>query len=329
MEEQDIPGTRAVRFRVDSSAKGLRLSRCVAGQVEDLSVRAAKELIDRGRVFVNDRRITRASSPVVEGEWVEVFLHDVRKRIQLLEEDILWEGRALVAVNKPPGLLVYGTHGVTEDTVLPQLERLLRNTGRWKARRDKLVLVHRLDRDTSGLLIVARDEQSASALERQFRKKKIEKRYLVLARGRPSKKRFSQRSVIRARRPVSESTEARSEGRHKRAEKGGKGPVGETEFEVVQTFSNCSLLEARPLTGRTHQIRVHLAQRGHPVLGDTVYGSDKCTERLFRAIPRQMLHASFLGLVDPDGGARLELSAPPADDMSQVLTWLRQEEKDR
>ncbi len=325
MQEEHFFGARSVRFRVDRSTSGLRLSRCVANQLEGLSVRAAKDLIDRGRVFVNNQRITKASAPVQEGEGVEVYPHEGLKRIRLLEGNILWEGKALVAVNKPPGLLVYGTQGVTEDTVLPQLEGLLKKTGRWRPRRDKLVLVHRLDRDTSGLLLVARDEKSASALERQFRQKAVEKRYLALARGRLAQERFRQVSVVRARRPASGSKEPRAKRLPASAGKGGQGPRGETEFEVLQTFSKCTLLEARPLTGRTHQIRVHLAQRGHPVLGDIVYGPEKCAESVFRAIPRQMLHASFLGFEDPDGGARLELNAPLPDDMKQVLKWLRKE----
>ena len=238
-----------------------------------------------------------------------------RRRVRLREGDILWEGKALVAVNKPPGLLVYGTKGVAGDTVLPQLEELLKRTGRWSPRKDRLVLVHRLDRDTSGLLLVARDEESASLLEKQFRRKTIEKRYLVLAKGRPATGRFRHVSSVEARRPArgSKGTRARRPA----------APRGETEFEVLRAFSGCVLLEARPLTGRTHQIRVHLRQLGHAVLGDIVYGPEVCAESLFRAIPRQMLHASFLGVDDPDGGGRLELTAPLPDDMKQVLDWLK------
>jgi 23S rRNA pseudouridine1911/1915/1917 synthase len=323
MLEEHVFGAPSVRFRVDRPTSGLRLSRCVANQLADLSVRAAKDLIDRGRVFVNNQRITKASAPVQEGEWIEVYPHDGSKRVRLHEEDILWEGKALVAVNKPPGLLVYGTQGVTEDTVLPQLEGLLKKTGRWRPRRDNPMLVHRLDRDTSGLLLVARDEKSASALERQFKQKIVEKRYLALARGRPAKERFRQISEVTAKRPAHGSKDHRTSKTPATAQKSSHGPKGETEFEVLETFAMCALIEARPLTGRTHQIRVHLAQVGHPVLGDIVYGPEKCAERLFRAIPRQMLHASFLGVDDPDEGARLELTAPLLDDMNQVLTWLK------
>jgi len=315
MQQEDTLGTRPVRFCATPADSGLRLSRCVADHVADLSVRAAKDLIDRGRVFVNNQRITKASAPVQEGEWIEVYPHEVSKRVRLHEEDILWEGKTLVAVNKPPGLLVYGTQGVTEDTVLPQLEGLLKKTGRWRPRRDNLTLVHRLDRDTSGLLLVAREEKSASALERQFKQKTVQKRYLALARGRPARERFRQISEVTAKRPAHGSKDHR------------QGPKGETEFKVLETFAKCTLIEARPLTGRTHQIRVHLAQVGHPVLGDIVYGPEKCAEHLYRAIPRQMLHASFLGIENPHGGQRLELTAPLPDDMKHVLDWLRQEEQ--
>jgi RluA family pseudouridine synthase len=326
MQEEHVFGTLSVRFRVASTDTGLRLSRCVANQLADLSVRAAKDLVDRGRVFVENQRITKASTPVHEGQWIEAYPQDTGKRVRLRGEDILWEGKALIALNKPAGLLVYGTQGVTEDTVLPQLEGLLKKTGRWRPQRDNLMLVHRLDRDTSGLLLVARDERSASALERQFEQKTVDKRYLALVRGRPAKERFRQVSGVTAKRPAHGSNDPLDKRMPAAARKGRQGPKGETEFEVLETFPNCTLLEARPLTGRTHQIRVHLAQVGHPVLGDIVYGPEKCAERLYRAIPRQMLHASFLGVDDPEGGARLELAAPLPDDMNQVLTWLKQEQ---
>jgi 23S rRNA pseudouridine1911/1915/1917 synthase len=317
--EHDIFAPKPIRFRVDPSAKGYRLSRCVAEQVEGLSVRAAKELVDRGRVFVDNRRITKASTPVEPGQWVEVFPHEAGRRLHLREEDILWEGKSAVAVNKPPGLLVYGTRGVTEDTVLPQLEQLLKGANRWRPRKDSLRLVHRLDKDTSGLLLMAKNEKSASVLEKQFKQKTVEKRYLALATGRPAKKRFRRASAVQVRRPSPGRKQPR------------QGPRGETEFEVLESFSRsgCTLLEARPLTGRTHQIRIHLSQAGHHVLGDIVYGPPKCSEALFRAIPRQMLHASFLGFHDPDTGKRVELTAPLPADMDQVLTWLRQEEQKR
>jgi RluA family pseudouridine synthase len=323
MKEERILGIPFVRFRVNPSMSGLRLSRCVADGSKGLSVRAAKDLVDRGRVFVNNMRITKASTPVQNGQWIEVYPERSIRRATLREEDILWAGRALIAVNKPPGLLVYSTRGVTEDTVLPQLEALLKKTGRWKARRDRLMLVHRLDKETSGLLLVARNEKSASALEGQFRRKTIEKRYLALAAGRCATERFRQVSHVRARRPGSGSRQQVEKGAPPRVR---KGPKGETEFEVIQAFSASTLLEAKPLTGRTHQIRVHLAQRGHPVLGDMVYGAKEIRDHMFRAIPRHMLHASFLGFQDPEEGKRLELTAPLAEDMREVLGWLRKQQ---
>lgn len=324
MQETGVLDARSVRFRVDPSEGGLRLSRCVAGRVKDLSVRGAKDLVDRGRVFVNDRRITKASTAVLEGQWIEAYPDERSNRVRLREGDILWEGKSLVAVNKPPGLLVYGTLGVTEDTVLPQLEGLLKQAGRWGARKDQLLLVHRLDRDTSGLLLVARNEQGARALERQFRQRTVDKRYLALAGGRFAEARFRQASAVAAKRPAHGARGFAAGLPHRTARRAGQGPGGETDFEVLEIFSTCSLLEARPLTGRTHQVRVHLAQLGHPILGDIVYGPCHCPEPFCRAIPRQMLHASFLGFEDPDGGGRIEIAAPMPGDMNEVLTWLRQ-----
>jgi 23S rRNA pseudouridine955/2504/2580 synthase len=265
-----------------------------------------------------------ASTPVPADQWIEVYPDDRGNRVRLREEDILWEGAALVAVNKPPGLLVYGSKGVSEDTVLPQLEGVLKGAGRWEPRKDKLVLVHRLDRDTSGLLLVARNQKSAHALERQFRQRSVEKRYLALASGRFAKARFRQASAVAAKRPAHGSKGFAAGLPEPATRKAGPAPGGETRFEVLEIFSSCTLLEARPLTGRTHQIRVHLAQLGHPIVGDILYGAPHCPDPFHRAIPRQMLHASFLGFEDPDRGGRIEIAAPLPGDMSRVLSRLRQ-----
>jgi 23S rRNA-/tRNA-specific pseudouridylate synthase len=175
-------------------------------------------------------------------------------------------------------------------------------------------------------LLVARNERGVSTLEKQFRKKAIEKRYLALARGRPAEERFRRVSEVTAKRPAHGRREPRANRTPQRDRNGRQGPKGETAFEVLQTFSTCTLLEARPVTGRTHQIRVHLAQLGHPVLGDIAYGPERCKESLFRAIPRQMLHASFLAFEDPHRRERLELTAPLPDDMQKVLGWLSKAE---
>jgi 23S rRNA pseudouridine1911/1915/1917 synthase len=296
----------------------------VSENLDGLSVRGAKELIDRGWVFVNNQRIMKASFPVDEGASIEVYLHPRSKRIRLLQEDILWEGKGLIALNKPPGLLTYGTRGVTDETIIPKLECLLREMGRWRPGKDRLLLVHRLDRDTSGVLVVARNEQSASMLERQFRRQKVEKRYRVLVRGTPKRKQFRQISEVRAKRPNSGLKEPRSKPQSAKKRRESRGLKGVTEFEVLRTFSKCTLLEARPFTGRTHQIRVHLAQLGHPVLGDIVYGPEECADLIFRAVHRQMLHASFIGIENPGGQGRLQIEAPLPEDMRQVLSWLEE-----
>ena len=308
------------RFRADRSLQGMRLSKAVAVRVGGLSVRAGKSLVDLGRVFVNGQRVRMASFRLRGTEEIEVHLDRLEETGALTPEHILREGRSLLVINKPTGLVVFGTRGETEGTVLPELERFLRAAGKW-GQEDSLILVHRLDKDTSGLLLLARRKESARDLERQFRQGKVEKRYLTLVEGNPKHDKFRQASSVRARRPLGEVSEERSSGPPSQSPPTARR--SETEFVVLERFSGCALLEARPLTGRTHQIRIHLAQLGHPVLGDIVYGRAEKKDPLLRSIPRQMLHAAFLRIRDPDTGTALELQAPLPEDMRHLLETLR------
>ncbi len=327
MQRQEIYGSPYIRFQVDSTLKGLRLSNIVARMAEGLSIRAAKSLIDQGRVFVEEKRILKASHSARTGEWVEVYLDRNGLRTRLGWEDILWEGESLIALNKPPGLLVYGTHGVTADTVLPQLADLLKSKGQLKEK-DELRLIHRLDRDTSGLLLVAHDEKTAGNLEKQFRQRQVVKRYQALVCGRPDKEQFHQIAEVKAKRPLSGS---KLDNNKNRGRPGGGRPRGHkrpetiTEFRVLKYFSDSAWLEARPHTGRTHQIRIHLAQCGHPVLGDILYCQKTQKKQLFRAISRQMLHAASLEFKGPETGERIQLKAPLPVDIEQVLEELKRE----
>lgn len=316
-EKTDLP---IRRFRADRSSQGMRLSRAIALRVQGLSVRAAKSLVDLGRVFVNGQRTRIASFRLLGTEEIEVHLDRIEETRGLRPGDILREGRSLVAINKPAGLVVYGTRGETEGTVLPELERVLRAAEKWR-QEDCLILVHRLDKDTSGLLLVARRKEAAKDLERQFRQGKVEKRYLALVEGNPKRHKFSQVSAVQAQRPLGEVSQEGGSGALSQSNRMARR--SETEFLVLEKFSDCALLEARPLTGRTHQIRIHLAQLGHPVLGDILYGKRETKDALLRSIPRQMLHAAFLRFRDPDTGDELELHAPLAEDMRLLLETLR------
>lgn len=314
------------RFRADPSLAGLRLAAAVARRVEGLSGRAAKALVDRGRVFVNGRRAALASLRLRGGEEIEVHADRPPGASALSAERILWQGRAVLAIDKPAGLPVYGTRGETADTVIPELEKCLRQEGSWRSG-DRLALVHRLDRDTSGVLLVARTEEAAQNLERQFRHRKVQKRYLVLVEGNPKFECLRHVAPVAPKKAVRQSAglspleankaSPRRGRRPPEAVRGGK--AAETEFTVLRRFECYCLVEARPVTGRTHQIRIHLAQLGHPVLGDALYGKRTSASRLVRSVPRQMLHAASLRFRDPDTGGEIVVSAPVPQDMQEFM----------
>jgi len=321
------PWTAPVRFRVDRALEGERLARAVARAGGAPSVRAAKALVDLGRVFRGDRREMKASAPVRAGEWIEVY-PDRAPAPSLGPGAILHAGTGWLAVDKPPGVAVQGADGRCDETLAALLSARLPGEGGGGAG-GRFRLVHRLDRDTSGVLRVARCERARLDLERQFLEREVSKRYAVLVQGSPDRERFRREAPVAPRRPVGEGGGGPAPGREGAGRRGRRrGPDLEaagavTEFRVTRRFAGAALLEARPLTGRTHQIRIHLEPLALPALGDPLYGPRRCTDPLSRAAPRQMLHAAAVTLRDPDTGERVTLRAPLPGDMERVLRWLR------
>lgn len=211
----------------------------------------------------------------------------------------IFEDRNLLVIEKPAGV-------VTET-----LEILLQESGA-----AFIKPVHRLDKDTSGILVLAKSESSLTKLSAQWKARKVEKTYIVLVKG-----------VFEVRRGRIEAPIARSfKDRKKMAVSNRPGSrEASTDFRVVKKFDDTSLLEAFPLTGRTHQIRVHFASIGHPVVGDKVYGDAKLNARFQKefGLKRQFLHASKLSLSHPTTKKRMIFSSPLASDLAVVLKSLR------
>lgn len=172
-------------------------------------------------------------------------------------------------------------------------------------------VVHRLDKDTSGLIIFAKDDPTYLNLCKQFKERQIIKHYMALIYGNPSRNQGE--ITFHIGRAISE--------RKRMSTKTRKGKVAITRFEVIKHFKNASLIKVNPITGRTHQIRVHLAASGHPVLGDKTYGKKTSLIRGKRTInfPRQMLHAYSLKLRHPVTGNIMEFIAPMPEDMERVI----------
>jgi 23S rRNA pseudouridine1911/1915/1917 synthase len=210
----------------------------------------------------------------------------------------------LAVVDKPAGLVVHHGAGVRGPTLVDVLEGLL-GGGDDPARPG---IVHRLDRDTSGLMIVARTEASHRRLAEMIRRREVDRRYLALVEGRP-----------RSREGTIDAPLGRDHRAPERRAVGGRGArEARTHFRVIESLPADSLVEARLETGRTHQIRAHFAAIGHPVCGDPRYG-----HRGRHGLERQFLHSSRLGFGHPFTGARLELASPLAGDLEAALARAR------
>ena len=221
--------------------------------------------------------------------------------------DVIYEDEHLAAVNKPAGMVVHPAYGHHSGTLVNAL------LARWPQTvdvggPDRAGIVHRLDKDTSGLILIAKTEPTHTALQRQFKRRQVKKTYLALVENHPSPR----QGLIDA--PI-----GRDKRHRKRMAIVRSGREARTAYQVVQLFDEHSLVELHPETGRTHQLRVHLAWLGHPVVGDPVYGYRK--QRLFQG--RHFLHAHRLELTHPVTGASLSLTAPLPDDLAELLRRLQ------
>ncbi len=288
-----------VRFR----AEGVRLDQAVA-EACGVSRSRAQEWIAQGRVQVGEKVVAKASYRL-KGEEVQVFPEEDKPFVppEDLPLPVLYEDEDLLVLNKPAGLLTHPAPGVYTGTVVNALLGRHFPLEEAEASRPELVrpgIVHRLDKDTSGVLVVAKHPGAHEALAKAFRDRLVMKRYLAITEGHP---REGTLIAPIGRHPVE---------RHK-MHVGGIAPrYAETEFRILATAGALALVEARPHTGRTHQIRVHLKHLQAPILGDAVYG------RVSPHIPRQALHAYELRFPHPRTGRILEFQAPVPADMVQA-----------
>ena len=309
---------RRLELVVPASAAGVRLDRFLAESPGVGTRSQAKRLIDAGRVRV-DGVARKSAHALAAGARVVVVL-DVPLPTTIEPEDVplvvLYEDAHLLAVDKPPGMVVHPAPGARRGTLVNALaHRLGALAGVGPA--DRPGIVHRLDRDTSGVLLVARTAPVLEALARQFRERSVHKRYLAIVRGRVAK---------------ASGTIDQPIGRHPRERKrmsihGQRARTAVTRWQVLERFAEATLVRLAPETGRTHQLRVHLAAIGHPVLGDKVYGR----RRAGRAAPaapecaRQALHAEELRFTHPVSGEPVVVSAALPRDLDDVLARLRRD----
>jgi len=281
--QPDVPGAPAVRWiEVGEDEAGQRIDNFLLARLKGVPKSHIYRVLRSGEVRVNSGRVD-ASRKLAAGDRIRVPPMRVAERDQDVPAPhfklpVLFEDEYLIAIDKPAGIAVHGGSGVAHGVI--ESLRSMRPQARF------LELVHRLDRETSGVLLVAKKRAALTALHEILRVRDIDKRYLVGVKGRFRNEKQHVRAALAKR------TNAEGE---KRVHVAGEGQEAETIFRRISRGADCSLLEAELLTGRTHQIRVHLAHLKHPVLGDDKYGDYELNKRLRKeGLKRMFLHAASL-----------------------------------
>jgi 23S rRNA pseudouridine1911/1915/1917 synthase len=306
----DDSGALSAELAVPRECAGLRIDQALALLFPSHSRNRLQAWIKAGLVLVDDRptdpkhkvwggeRLTIASLPATQAT------RDAPENIPL---EVVFEDATILVINKPVGLVVHPGNGVAGGTLLNAL--LFRHPDSQHIPRAGIV--HRLDKDTSGLMVVARTLEAQTDLVRQLQARTVKRVYLAVVLGQPP-----ECGVVDApigRHPVHRTRMAVVEG----------GREARTRYQVLQRFAGAALVECRLETGRTHQIRVHLSHLGHPLVGDATYRRKRCGIPLIDAFPRQALHARELGLLHPVTRQPWVWRADLPDDMQALLAGLR------
>jgi 23S rRNA pseudouridine955/2504/2580 synthase len=320
------PSTQVRLLQVGDAGEGQRLDNFLARHLKGVPRSHIYRIVRSGEVRVNGGRASAEqklrASDQVRIPPVRLAPADAPRPAPALQFPIVFEDEYLLAIDKPAGVAVHGGSGVSFGVI--EALRAARPSARF------LELVHRLDRDTSGLLLIAKKRSALTALHAALRERHADKRYVALVAG------LWTRGAVTVEAPLHKYLLANGERRVRVDAQ--LGQPSRTQFRPQERFAlaglgawpGLTLMQARLLTGRTHQIRVHLAHSGHPIVGDDKYGDDALNALLARGLvaglpplKRMMLHAQSLAIAHPASGARLELQAPVPPDWVQWMHHLR------
>ncbi|CAI97824.1 pseudouridine synthase [Lactobacillus delbrueckii subsp. bulgaricus] len=294
-------------YELTAEESGQRLDKYLAGEMTDLSRSRIKELVQAGEILVNGKK-SKVSYKVQKDDLIQVIvlpLEPLKLEAENIPLDIVYEDKDVIVVNKPQGMVVHPAAGHPSHTLVNALLYHTRDLAD-SPEGFRPGIVHRIDKDTSGLLMVAKNAAARESLEKQLAAKSNKRQYLAIVHGN-----FAEEGTIDA--PIGRNPKDR-----KQMAVVEKGKSAVTHFKVLEQYQGYSLVECQLETGRTHQIRVHMAYIGHPLAGDPLYGPRK-------TLPGhgQFLHAKTLGFEQPSTGEWLEFSVQPPEIFQQTVADLR------
>ena len=327
-EENREDGQRYEHFRfvADKGQSLLRIDKFLSVRIEGISRNRIQQAADAECILVNDEPV-KASYKVKPLDVISIVMDRPRRELVILPEDIplniAYEDETVMVINKPAGMVVHPGHGNYTGTLVNAVAYHLHRDNIKELDDPRLGLVHRIDKDTSGLLLVAKTPEAKTHLSAQFFKKETKRLYVALVWGNLEKESGTIEGNI--------GRDPRDRMLMRVFPEGEQGKPAVTHYRVLERFGYVTLVECRLETGRTHQIRVHMKQLGHPLFNDERYGGNEVLRgthfakykqfvyNCFALCPRQCLHARTLGFTHPATGEEINLESAIPDDMQQVI----------
>ena len=296
-------------YKISEEFNNIRLDKVIAVLDKELSRAMIQKLLDQGKITVNGK-IQKPSYKTKIGDNIEVeeiIPQEIELKAQDIPIDIVYEDNDIIVVNKPKGMVVHPANGNPDGTLVNAIMNICKDSLSGIGGEIRPGIVHRIDKDTSGLLIIAKNDKAHINLSEQIKNREITKKYIAIVRG-----------VIKENSATIDMPIGRSDKDRKKmaVRKDGKNAV--THFDVIKRYNGYTLLDIKIDTGRTHQIRVHMAEIGYPIVGDYVYSNGKNPF----GVEGQMLHAKFLEFKHPITGKEMKLEAPLPEYFEEVLEKL-------
>ena len=300
------------KFIVEKENQNIRLDSYLSLKNKDISRTMIQKLIDEENILVNDKK-TKASYKVSEGDNIilnEVKPKEISLKAQEIPLDILYEDKDIIVVNKPKGLVVHPANGNPDGTLVNAIMSICKDSLSGIGGKIRPGIVHRLDKDTSGVIIIAKNDLAHINLSNQIKNREVKKTYIALVRG------VVKENEATINMPIGRSTKDRKK---MAVTKNGKQAI--THIKVLERFKNYTLLEVKIETGRTHQIRVHLSQIGYPIVGDYTYSNGKNEF----GVVGQCLHAKSLKFKHPITNKEMFIQSDLPQYFEEILEKLRRE----